>query len=296
MAMLAKRPSVERSQRNAAWAFLAPAFIVLVAFTFLPVLLALIASLFEVPVRGEWRFIGLGNYREAIADPAIRGSAWNTLVFSALAIPTSVLLGFGFALLVESFARGRALYRTLIFLPVTANLVAMAIVFQWLFSVRGGVVNEVLALVGVGPIDFLRMESTALPTLAAVGVWRFAAFNFVIYLAGLSAIPQSIHESAAIDGVRGLAKTTTIIWPLLRPSTVFATVITFIQAIQVFELVAVMTEGGPLGSTETWLFTIWQQGFQFFRLGYAAAISFVLLMAVVLAGYFRRRALVRGVN
>ncbi len=283
-------------QDRTAWAFLTPALTILFVFTLLPVLLALLASLFDVPVRGEWSFVGLDNYREAATDPVMHRSARNTLVFSILAIPASVLLGLGLALLVESFARGRTLYRTLLFLPVTANLVAMAIVFQWLFSVRGGVVNEVLAVIGLAPIDFLRLESTALPTLAVVGIWRFAAFNFVIYLAGLSAIPDTVHESAAIDGVRGPAKLVTVIWPLLRPSTVFATVITFIQSIQVFELVSVMTEGGPLGATETWLFTIWQQGFQFFRLGYASAISFLLLVVVLVAGVLRRRSLVRGVN
>lgn len=290
-----RHDAFDRHDRTA-WLFLAPALGLLAAFTFLPVLLALVASLFDVPVRGAWTFVGLDNYTEALADPDIRRSGWNTIVFSVLAIPTSVLLGLALALLVESFAHGRATLRTLLFLPVTANLVAMAIVFEWLFSVRGGVVNELLAIVGVGPIDFLRDGTTALPTLAVVGMWRFTAFNFVIYLAGLSAIPRSIHESATLDGVRGVAKVRTVIWPLLRPSTVFATVITFIQSIQVFELVAVMTEGGPLGATETWLYTIWQQGFRFFRLGYAAAISAILLTVVAIAGWYRRRSLVRGVD
>ena len=274
------------------WLFLAPSLALLSLFVLVPVVLSFIASLFNVPLTGlNWKFVGLDNYKEALADPGIRRAFWNTIVYCAMTIVPSIFVGLGLALLIESFTRGQTLLRTLLFLPVTANLVAMAIVFQWVLGVRGGFLNELLAIVGFSPINFLGSKTTALPVIAGVGIWRYSSYNMIIYLAGLTAIPRSVHEATAIDGVRGLAKIRTVIWPLLRPSTIFVLVITFIQSVQVFETIAVMTGGGPLGSTQTLLFAIWQQGFAFFRLGYAAALSFVLLILTVLAGVLRRRAI-----
>jgi multiple sugar transport system permease protein len=290
----ADQPHVPRRPRggSSAWLFLLPALTLLVIFVGLPVLLSLVASLHEIPLTGlDWEFVGLDNYQEAFHDPEILRALLNTVLYGALTIVPSILLGFGLALLVDSYSRGRTLLRTLLFLPVTANLVAMAIVFQWIFGVRGGFVNEILALAGLGPVNFLGSGRTALAVLAVVGIWRYSAYNMVIYLAGLTAIPRSIHEAAKVDGIRGFAKIRRILWPLLTPSTVFVSVITFIQSIQVFETVSVMTGGGPLGSTETLLFSIWEQGFAFFRLGYAAALSFFLLVVTVFAGWLRRRGI-----
>lgn len=288
------QPIVKRRAREGLtpWLFLAPAIALLFLFVVVPVALSFVASLFEIPLTGlGWKFVGLGNYAEAIDDPRVQRALVNTLFYSLMTIVPSIALGLALALLVESFTRGRALLRTLLFLPVTANLVAMAIVFQWIFGVRGGFLNELLALLGAGPINFLGSGDTALPVLAAVGIWRSGAYDMVIYLAGLTAIPRTIHEAAAVDGLRGLTKVRKITWPLLAPSTVLVTVITFIQSVQVFETVSVMTGGGPLGKTETLLFAIWQQGFAFFRLGYAAALSFFLLVITAAAGLLRRRAI-----
>jgi multiple sugar transport system permease protein len=269
-----------------------PAILLLFLFVGLPVLLSLIASLHKIPLTGlDWEFVGLQNFREAVRDPDIKRAFLNTLFYGGLTIIPSIILGFALAMLIETFTRGRAILRTLLFLPVTANLVAMAIVFQWIFGVRGGFMNELLALAGFGPINFLGSGETAMLVLAVVGVWRYSAYNMVLYLAGLTAIPTTIHEAAIIDGVRGFAKIRSIIWPLLAPSTVFVSVITFIQSIQVFETISVLTGGGPLGKTETLLFTIWEQGFAFFRIGYAAALSFGLLVITVFAGWLRRRAI-----
>ncbi len=276
----------------APWIFLAPSLALLLIFVALPVGLAFVASFFQIPLTGlQWNFVGLSNYAEAITDREFHQALVNTVLYSLMTIVPSILLGLALAILVDSYVRGRGLLRTLLFLPVTANLVAMAIVFQWIFGVRGGFVNEALALAGAGPVNFLGSGATALPVLALVGIWRYSAYNMVIYLAGLTAIPRAIHEAAAVDGVRGLAKVRRVLWPLLGPSTIFVTVITFIQAVQVFETVSVMTGGGPLGRTQTLLFAIWQNGFSFFRLGYAAALSFFLLIITVLAGLLRRRGI-----
>lgn len=291
----AKLPRWQIVDRATPWLLLFPALAILTVFVLIPVVLSFVASLFEIPLTGlEWRFVGLDNYREAFGDEEIRRSLLNTFLYGLMTIVPSIALGLALALLVDSFTRGRTILRTLLFLPVTSSLVAMAIVFQWIFGVRGGFINALLDLAGLRPINFLGNASTALPVVAAVGIWRYAAYNMVIYLAGLTAIPTSIREAVELDGIHGFARIRHIIWPLLAPSTVFVTVITVIQSIQVFETVSVMTAGGPLGATETLLFSIWREGFAFFRLGYAAALSSMLLLLVVIAGLLRRRRVAAG--
>jgi multiple sugar transport system permease protein len=288
---MTRRPVFVRRQRNErVWPYLAPALIVLLVFTYGPAFLALVASLFDVSITSDrWEFVGLGNYRTAISDPDVASAAVNTLWYSLMTALPSIALGLGLALAVDGLGRGRGLARTLLFLPMTANLVAMSIVFSWIFAYQGGFANALLALVGIGPLNFLGDSSTALPTVAALGLWRATSFNLVVYAAGLTTIPNAIHQACAVDGVRGWAKLRKVLWPLLAPSTVFVSVITFVQAIQVFDTVAVMTGGGPLGATETLLFLVWRLGFQVFRLGYASAIAFLMLVAIVILGLARSR-------
>lgn len=278
-----------------AWLYLAPALIVLCAFTYLPVALALLASFFDISITSEtWSFIGIGNYQRAVSDPSVQNAALNTVWYCLLTVIPSITFGLLLAVAIDGMRRVRVLTRTLLFLPMTANLVAMSIVFSWIFAYRGGFANTVLALVGVGPLNFLGDSSTALPTVAAVGAWRATSLNMVVYAASLTTVPQTIHDAAAADGVRGWTKLRKVLWPMLRPATVFVTIITFVQAIQVFDAVAVMTEGGPLGATESLLFLVWELGFQVFRLGYASAIAFVMLVAIILLGLARAKSLTRG--
>lgn len=276
------------------WMLLAPALALIIVFTLGPTLVTLLASLSHISlIEKTWTFIGLENYREAINSEEVWQAARNTLIFSVLTIGPSVAIGLGLALLVDSFSRGRAVLRTLLFLPMTANLVAMSIVFSWIFAYRGGFANSLLAVFGVGPLNFLADASTALPTVAALEVWRASSFNMVIYLAGLTTIPLVVHEAAAVDGLRGWAKFRRVLWPLLGPSTVFVTVITVIGAFQVFDSISIMTDGGPLGATETVLYLVYRLGFRIFRFGYASALAFLLLAVTVLLGLARARVLAR---
>jgi multiple sugar transport system permease protein len=167
-------------------------------------------------------------------------------------------------------------------------------VFHWIFALRGGFANEVLGLVGVKPVNFLGDGRFALPTVAAVGVWRAASFCMVLFLAGLTSIPEVIHETAATDGLSGWRKLRLVILPMLRPTIVLATVMTTLQAVQVFESVRVMTDGGPLGQTETILTVTWRVGFEFFELGKSSALSFLLLLFLLAVGISRRRSVMQG--
>jgi multiple sugar transport system permease protein len=288
------RKPIHRDAR-AAIAMIAPAVTVLLLFTYLPALLSFVASLFDVPLSGQgWSFVGLDNYEDVLGDPDVRQAVRNTVLYAVLTIVPSLAVGLGLALLVTRLGRTSTLVSTILFLPLTANLVAMAVVFRWIFALRGGFANELLSFVGVEPVNFLADERAALPTVAAVGVWRAASFSMVLFMAGLTSIPTAVHEAAAVDGLRGIRKLRLVILPMLRPTIVLATVLTTLQAVQVFDSVLVMTDGGPQGATETILTITWRIGFGYFELGRSSALSFLLLVFLLALGYGRRRALLRG--
>lgn len=285
-----------RGQGRLAAALLAPALLLTALFVVLPGLLAFVGSLFRIDLTGgnDWTWVGFENFGLVLGDPAVQQSLVNTLVYCLLTIVPSLTVGLALALLASSLTRGRPLVQTLLFLPFTANLVAMAVVFRYLFDLRGGFANQLLGLVGIGPVNFLGDTATALPTVAAVGVWRGAALAMIMFLAGLTSIPTAVHEACAADGITGLTKLRLVVLPLLRPITVFVTVLTVLQSVQVFDTVNVMTGGGPLGATETALTMTWRLGFTYYDLGQGAALSSLLLVVLVGVGVLRRSALSGG--
>ncbi|WP_336882570.1 sugar ABC transporter permease [Rhodococcus globerulus] len=256
-------------------------------------MIAVVGSFFDIDLTNgvRWTWTGLDNFADLAMDPAVRRSIANTVVYCALTIIPSLVIGLGLALMVQSIARGRRLVQLLLFLPFTANLVAMAVVFRWIFAFNGGFANQLLAFVGFGPLNFLGDEKYALATIAAVGVWRATAFAMILYLSGLTSIPTSVTEACASDGITGWRRLRVVTLPLLRPITVFATVMLVLQSMQVFDTVNVMTQGGPLGSTETALTMTWRLGFTYFEFGQAAALSTVLILVLILFGVWRRRSL-----
>lgn len=289
---------VEQDVRGPRWIpalLLTPALIGIGLFVLLPAVLALIASFFRVPLAGgAWEFVGLANFQRVLTDPAVLQSIGNTVVYSLLTIIPALVIGLGLALLAESVSRGRALVRTLLFLPMTANLVAMAVVFRWVFAFQGGFVNQMLGLVGIPAVNWLGDTSTSLLTVALVGVWRAASFAMMIFFAGLATIPGSITEATRAEGIRGWAKLTRITLPIMKPTVVFAVVITVLGSVQVFDTINVMTQGGPQGSSETILTMTWRLGFGYFDLGAASALSLLLLAALIGIGLLQRRVLAGG--
>jgi len=262
-------------------------------FTLLPGLIALVGSFFDIDISNGviWTWVGLDNFAALFADPAVRQALLNTVLYCALTIIPSLAIGLGLALLAQSISKGRRLVQTLLFLPFTANLVAMAVVFRWIFALNGGFANQLLALIGIGPLNFLGDSTYALPTLAAVGVWRCSALAMVLFLSGLTSVPTAVNEASAADGISGWAKLRLVTLPLLRPITVFVTVMVVLQSVQVFDTINVMTQGGPLGATETALTMTWRLGFAYYELGQAAALSTLLLVVLILIGVLRRRSL-----
>lgn len=270
-------------ERLTGLSFALPAFILLALTILIPlvVLFGLSVSNYEFGgVDADW--VGINNYVKALADPVIRRALVNTLLYVAIVVPGGVLGALLIAVLVHRRGRTRSLYEVVYFLPVTSTLIAMATVWQFLLHPSLGPVNAVLKWLGFGPVAFLSEPSTALATLAVIGIWQLLGFNMILFLAGLTAIPRDLYEAAEIDGcANGIDRFLTITWPLLGPTTMFVIVTTMITAFKIFDTVAVMTRGGPVGSTEVLLYNIYLEGFQYFHTGYAAALTFIFLAFIL---------------
>jgi multiple sugar transport system permease protein len=240
-------------------------------------------------------WIGLANYRDMVADRVFWQSLGNTIAYVALVVPGAVAGGLAVALLIESGASLRPLYRTIYFLPVMATLIAMAIVWEFMLHPQFGLINALLRSFGFAAHGWLQSRDTALASLAVIGIWQALGFNMVLFLAGLVSIPRALYDAAEMDGAASaVARFRLVTWPMLGPVTVFVVVITAIRAFQVFDTVQVLTKGGPSKSSEVLVYTMYAEGFEFFRSGYAAAITvvflvFVLAMTLVKAWFAGRR-------
>jgi multiple sugar transport system permease protein len=291
----ARRRSGEAMEIAAAWTLAGPAIALIWVMLLGPAVAVIGLSLtdwdFGMPTIG---WAGLDNYAEMAGDRVFWVSLRNTLVYVAFVVPLSVFLGLGVALLIEAGSSLRGFYRAAFFLPVTSTLLAMALVFQFAFHPSVGIVNRTLALFGLPTTDWLRNSDAALFALGAIGIWQAVGLSMVLFLAGLKAIPRDLYESAAIDGADGAwERFRRVTWPMLGPATVFVVTITAIRSFQVFDTVAVLTEGGPNKATSVLLYQMYQEGFSFLRSAYAAALTCVFLGFVLLLTWLQVKLLDR---
>lgn len=281
----------------AAWALASPAIAAMWLLLLGPALAVICLSLtdwtFGAPTI---RFVGLENYSEMVGDTVFWTSLWNTLLYVAFVVPVSVALGLGAALLIETGASLRGFYRAVYFLPVTSTLLAMALVFQFAFHPTVGLVNQVFSAIGLPTTDWLKNPATALYALGVIGIWQNLGLNMVLFLAGLKAVPRDLYEAAAVDGADGAwERFRRVTWPMLGPAFVFVVTITAIRSFQIFDTVAVLTDGGPNKATSVLLYQMYQEGFSFLRSAYAAAITcvflgFVLFITLLQVKVLERRA------
>lgn len=275
-------------QTGAAFVLLAPALGAIVAFFALPVVAALLLSLTDFDIYAladaeNLRVVGLDNYARLVADPTFHRALANTTYFVVVAAPLSIAVSLGAALLVNArLARFRALFRTVFFLPVVTTLVAAAVVWRYLYHPRFGLVNQALAWIGLGPIDWLGDPAWAMPAIVLMTVWKNFGFNMVIFIAGLQSIPPRLYEAASIDGAGAVQSFRHVTLPMLAPTFVFVAVMTMIGDFQLFAEPYVMTQGGPGDATLSVVLLMYLEGFRWWNLGYAAATAFVLF-AIILA-------------
>jgi len=277
------------AEARAAWLLLAPALLAILLFFGLPLLAALLLSLTDFDIYAiadlrNLRFVGLGNYARLVRDPVFWQAVRTTLVYVVLGVPLTLGLSLGGALLLDSrLARARGVLRTIYFAPVVTTLVAVAVVWRYLYNPRFGLFNLLLGKVGIPPIDWLGRPGWAMVAITLLAVWRSFGYGLVIYVAGLQAIPRSLYEAAELDGAGPWRQLVDITLPLLRPTTLFVAVITTVGLFQIFAEPYVMTRGGPLNATTSVAMLMYQQGFRWWSMGNAAAIAFVLFGMVLLA-------------
>jgi multiple sugar transport system permease protein len=274
---------------NPAWLFVAPALAAIALFLFVPVFASLLLSftdfdIYAVADPKNLRFVGAGNYVALFGDPLFGRALRNTLYYVGVGGPLSVAASLAAALLVNArLARLRPLFRTAFFLPVVTTLVAIAVVWRYLYHLRVGLVNQLLAQLGIAPVDWLGDPHWAMPAIIVMSIWKNFGFNMVIFVAGLQAIPERLYEAASLDGAGPFRQFRHVTLPMLAPTALFVAVMTMIGGFQLFAEPYVMTQGGPSNATLSIVLLMFQEGFRFWNMGYAAAVAFVLFAILLVA-------------
>ncbi|WP_159794540.1 carbohydrate ABC transporter permease [Puerhibacterium puerhi] len=274
-----------RREGRAGYVFVAPTTLLLAVFYLWPLAQTVVFSFSDWnPGTGRvTESVGLENFTHVLTDPEFRRAVLNTLVYVVTVVPCSMGLGLVFAALLARPFRGRGLYRTLIFTPYIAPIVGSALIFSFLLTPLGGLVNQGLGLLGVRPIAFLTTEPWAMVSVVVFSTWQLVGYTMIIYSAALTNVPESYHEAATLDGAGPVRRFLSISLPLVAPTSGFLAITGVIGALQVFTQVYVLTGGGPLGSTETVLYWIYEQGFVLFNGGPASAAAVLLLVFGILA-------------
>ncbi|HEX6832266.1 MAG TPA: sugar ABC transporter permease [Rudaea sp.] len=287
----------------AGWMFAGPALIVIGVFFLLPVLAALALSftdfdLYALADIHNLRFAWLSNYIDLLQTPLFWKSLGNTVYFVVVGVPLSIAVSLGAALLLHAkVARFKPLFRTVLFAPVVTTVVAVAVIWRYLFHTSYGLVNWALGHVGIGPIDWFGDPHFAMPTIVLFAVWKNFGYNMVILLAGLQSIPQDLYEAARIDGASRWKQFVHVTLPMLGPVLLVVSIITVSGYFQLFAEPYVMTMGEPLQSTVSVLYFMFDEGFKWWTLGRASAIAFLLFLIIlgvttVLLRFGRRRGFV----
>ncbi len=286
---------------RAAWIFVAPALLVIGVFFFLPVLAALAMSLTDFDLYAlasldNLRFVGIGNYVELMHTPLFWQALGNTLFFVFAGVPLSIAASLGAALLINSkLAWLKPLFRTVFFAPVVTSMVAVAMIWRYLYHTRYGFINYALDSIGVAPGDWLGDPRLAMPAIVFFAVWKNFGYNMIIFLAGLQSIPGELYEAAELDGAGTWSLLRHITLPALAPTMLMVSILTMAGYFQLFAEPYVMTQGGPLQSTVSVLYLMYEQGFKWWNLGSATAVAFVLFVLMfcvtLLQMHFGRRGL-----
>ena len=274
-------------QQLAAWSFALPALSVIGLFFMLPVIAGLALSLTDFDLYAlaslkNLRFVGIDNYLRVLQRPLFWKALGNTLYFVAIGVPLSVGLSLMFAVALQSkLVRFKPILRTALFSPVVATLVAVAVIWRYLLHTRYGLINEGLVALGLNPIDWLGDPNWSMPAIILFAAWKNFGGNMIIFIAALQAIPEDLYEAARLDGARSWAQFRHITLPGLAPTLLMVSILTIAGYFQLFAEPYVMTQGGPLESTKSVLYLMFEDGFKWWNLGQASALAFVLFAIIV---------------
>jgi len=301
--------------------YLTPALLILLIFRIIPIFFSVRISLYDWGMAGARQFLGLTNYFRVLQDPVFWQSLLNTFWYAIFSIPIMLILSLFFAILLNQKIKGLGFYRTLYYLPVVTSIVAVSIVWKWLFNPERGLLNYLLSFIHVSTIRWLEDPrgiftlifnplhinlptilngpSVALCSVILMSIWKGLGYNIVIFLAGLQNIPTAYYEAAKIDGAGRFRIFRNVTWPLLTPITFYILVMSTISAFEAFAQIWMMTgppAGGPLGTTKVVMYYFYEQSFELWRLGYGASIAFFAFLIILALTIFQRQFLEKRVT
>ena len=274
--------NIRKKEERWGYFFIAPQFLGLVAFIIVPVFYSLYISFHEWDFMSEAVFVGLDNYRRILSDSYLYKILGNTLYFIIGTIPLNMIISILLALALSGGIKGFLWYRTALFLPNVTSTVAVSLVWLWIFNPDMGVVNAVLDFLGIQGPGWYASTDWAMPTIILIAVWQGVGYNMIIFLAGIKGISESYYEAAKIDGANSMQCFFKITLPLLTPTIFFVLTMMLINYFQVFNEVYMLTRGGPADATKTIVVEIYNNAFQFFKMGEAAVYSWVLFIIILI--------------
>ncbi|BFT70916.1 carbohydrate ABC transporter permease [Paenibacillus sp. P36] len=260
----------------AGYAMIAPGYVIYFAFIFIPLLISLYYSFTNYNFYSSPSFIGLQNYARLLHDGTFAKAMTNTLVYAIWTIIPQIALGLILAVLLNGRIFGKVFARASIYVPNVTSMVAVSMIWLWIYDPSLGIMNRVFKTVGLDPVQWLYDPKTAMLAIVIMSIWKSLGYTMIIYLAGLQSIPSSLYEAAHMDGASKLRQFWSVTFPMLKPTTFFILIMTCINSFMVFEQVNILTNGGPMGSTTTVVHQIYLRGFQDFQMGYASAMAMVL--------------------
>lgn len=285
-----------RRDNLAGYLFIAPAFVHLLVFVVGLMVASLVISTWRWDLLSPPESVGLDNYTRLLSDPEFWLTVRNTVLFVVLTIPAGLALSLGLALAVNTRLRGMVFFRSAYFLPHIVSMVAVAVVWRWVYNAQFGLLNWFIGLFGLAPVDWLNNPRTAMASIAVMFVWKTLGWNMTLFLAGLQAIPAHLYEAASLDGAGAWHRLRHVTWPLLAPTTFFVTVTSIIGNFQVFDAVYLMTKGGPEKTTQVYNYLLYNNAFEFFEMGTASAMAWILCGLLALLVWMQFRIMGRRVQ
>ena len=277
--------------------FISPNFILLITFVFWPIIYSLYLSFFKWNmISPKKTFIGFTNYENLFADPVFWQITRNTLILSLVVVVVKLIISLSLSLSLNSNIKGKNLYRAIIFSPTFTTSVAVAMVWSWIFHPTFGLFKLFIAPFGFKAPDWLYDTHYSLPAVIIVLIWIGIGYDMVLFLAGLKNIPVEIYDAALVDGVTPIQKFLYITFPLLSPTTFFLTITSFIGTLKAFDIIAIMTDGGPLNSSNVFVLYLYQNAFRWFKTGYASALALVLFILIMVITLIQNRLSKRWVH
>lgn len=283
-----KKKSLMRDDKWA-WLMLAPNVVGFLMFMLIPMAATFVLSFMKYDMLDAPKFIGFKNYVDMFHDPIAWQVTGNTILYTILTVPVGMVLSLVLAVALDQKIALRRFYRAAFFLPSITSMVVVAIVWQWIYNPEFGLLNFFLSLFGIAPKKWLISSSTAMISLAIVGVWKRLGYDMLLFLSGLQGISTSYYEVAELDGASKMQQFRYITLPLLTPTTFFVFVMALINSFQVFDQVMLMTEGGPGRTTSVLVHYLYQNAFQYFKMGYACSLAYLLFFIIMLLTAFNMR-------